>query len=119
MKRFRSIRNYANEKNIHDDNHKKFCFFVCRNGTISLFEKISMNSRAYFQFKKKALEIYGPKCYSKATYDLKTALIKHPSFQLLNVNNGYNDTRGNGTKWSSQNQIKSEIKNQIRKNTLS
>ena len=60
MKRFRSIRIYTNEKKIHYDNHKKFYFFICRNGTehLSLFEKISMNSRAYFQFKKKALEIW-------------------------------------------------------------
>ena len=115
MKRFRSIRNYANEKKIHDDNHKKFNFFICRNGTehLSLFEKISMNSRAYFQLKKKHWK-YGPKCYSKATYDLKTALIKHLSFQLSNVNNGYSETRGNGTKWSCQNQIKSNQKSKIK-----
>ena len=51
---------------------------------------------------------YGPKCYSKATYDLKRALIKHPSFQLSNMNNGYNDIWGSGTKWSCQDQIKSK-----------
>ena len=28
MKRFRSIRNYANEKKIHDDNHKIFFLFA-------------------------------------------------------------------------------------------
>ena len=40
------------------------------------------------------------------------------------MNNEYNETRGNGTKWSCQNQIKSnqikiKIKNQIRNKTLS
>ena len=98
MKRFRSIRNYANEKKIHDDNHKKINFFICRTRTehLNLSEKISKNSGAYFHFSR-----YGSKCCSKATYDLKRALIKYPSFQLLNVNNGYSETRG-------QNQIKSK-----------
>ena len=51
---------------------------------------------------------YGPKCYSKATYDLKWAWIKHPLFQLSNMNNGYNDIWGSRTKWSCQDQIKSK-----------
>ena len=60
MKRFRSIRNYANEKKIHDDNHKKIIFFICRARTehLNLSEKISKNSGAYFHFSKKALEIW-------------------------------------------------------------
>ena len=93
---------------IHDDNHKND-FFICRTRTehLNLSEKISKNSRAYFHFSKKNAR-YGPKCCSKATYDLKRALIKHPSSQLSNMNNGYSETRGNDTKWSCQNQIKSK-----------
>ena len=59
MKGFRSIRNCANQQKIHDDYHKKILFFICQNGTehLSLLEKISVNSRAYFHFSTKALEI--------------------------------------------------------------
>ena len=77
---------------------------------------------------------YSPKFYSKAAYDLKRELTKHPLFQLSNMIYEYNETRGNGTKWSCQNQIKSnqnqnqiksnqiksnQIKNQIQNKTLS
>ena len=51
---------------------------------------------------------YGLKFYSKAAYDLKRELTKHPLFKLSNMNNEYNETRGNGTKWSCQNEIKSK-----------
>ena len=51
---------------------------------------------------------YGLKFYSKAAYDLKRELTKHPLFKLSNMNNEYNETRGNGTKRSCQNQIKSK-----------
>ena len=80
-------------KKINNDNHKKWFFQLAELKTEHLI----------FLEKMK----YGPKCYSKATYDPKWALIEHPSFQLSNMNNGYNETRGNGTKWSCQNQIKS------------
>ena len=96
-------------KKIHDDNLKKDTFFTCRTRTehFNLFAKISRTREHIFTFQKKHSR-YGPNCYSKETYDLKRALIKHPSFQLSNMNNGYNDIWGSGTKWSCQDQIKSK-----------
>ena len=64
---------------------------------------------------------YSPKFYSKAAYDLKRELTKHPLFQLSNMIYEYNETRGNGTKWSCQNQIKSnqnQNQNQIKSNQI-
>ena len=89
---------------------KKRYFFPCRTRTehFNLLEKNFKELESIFSlFKKKHLK-YDPKCYSKATYDLKRALIKHPLFQLSNISSGYNETRGNGTKWSCQNQIRSK-----------
>ena len=59
MKRFSSIRNYANEKKIHDDNHKKWLFLPAKlePNTLICWKKISENSRAYFHFSTKALQI--------------------------------------------------------------
>ena len=97
---------------------KKRYFFPCRTRTehFNLLEKNFKELESIFSlFKKKHLK-YDPKCYSKATYDLKRALIKHPLFQLFNMNDGYNEKRGNGTKWSCQNPIKSKSKSNQKSN---
>ena len=99
---------------------KKRYFFPCRTRTehFNLLEKNFKELESIFSlFKKKHLK-YDPKCYSKATYDLKRALIKHPLFQLSNMNNGYNETRRNGTKLSCQNQIKIKSKSKSNQNQI-
>ena len=80
-------------------------FFNCRNRICSI--KFQRTHEHIFTFQKKHLK-YGPKFYSKAAYDLKRELTKHPLFKLSNMNNGYNETRGNDTKQSCQNEIKSK-----------
>ena len=96
---------------IHDDNHKNV-FFACRTRTEQGTQE------HIFNFQKKHLK-YSPKFYSKAAYDLKRELTKHPLFQLSNMIYEYNETRGNGTKWSCQNQIKSnQIKIKIKSNQI-
>ena len=95
-------------KKINNDNHKKWFFQLAELKTEHLI----------FLEKMK----YGPKCYSKATYDPKWALIEHPSFQLSNMNNGttkQGEMARNGAVRIKSNQIKIKIKNQIQNKTLS
>ena len=52
MKRFRSIRNYANEKKIHDDNHKKWFFLLAEleRNTLIYYKKFQRTREHIFIF---------------------------------------------------------------------